>query len=435
MVPLGSNTLDASGLHADPCAGWIIGECEVIRRLSPGGVKVLLGQRDETLVVLKKLDEDAAAVQDLATHATRLMESAHPHLARVFGCEASDEGLFWVTEFQSGATLHEIRAACRKAGKSLPFGLVFASIHEAALALGELHDRGLAHGDVSAGNLLVTFSGSAVVLNPGVLDCMQQLPPDAPCDVHKLALLLYECLTGQPPALGAFAPPSNFNHAVEPAVDALLKRALGADRSRRFTNGTAFARELKQAAGAFLWKTSARAEFVKGLFRRRLEREQVLLSTAKQRVAARKAREVEDAELPIIVGELIEDSQPVRQRRVLEKAAPSKLRIVPVIGAGALAAMAVAVVALALRAPPPPPPVIVVQVPVAPAPASAQEPAKEAAAVAAEPEAVAEPEPQAEPEEAASEPEQAAETPKAAHHKKHHDEAPLPPWLRRSGRR
>src|SRR5438094_335829 len=61
--PLPGNTLDDSSLKSDPCAGWEIGSCEVIRRLSPGSVKSLLAlRRDangvETLVVLKKLEVD-----------------------------------------------------------------------------------------------------------------------------------------------------------------------------------------------------------------------------------------------------------------------------------------------------------------------------------------------------------------------------------------
>ena len=181
--------------------GWVIGQCEIIRRLSPGTAKCLLGHREEQgsskLVALKKVDVAAERFVALQRHAWQLMDIGHPNLARIYDCESSSEGVFWVTEFLTGASLVELRGACKKAGKSVPLGIVFACVHDAALALGELHRRGLAHGDVSDANLLVTFAGSARVLNPGVLNCLEQLSPDPRADVFKLADLLYRCLTGQ----------------------------------------------------------------------------------------------------------------------------------------------------------------------------------------------------------------------------------------------
>lgn len=436
-VPLGSNTFDmTTGAHAalDPCAGWLIGQCEIIRRLTPGQMKSLLAHRDDhgasNLVVMKKLDASPGALDDLRAHSNVISGIAHPHLARVFACEASDEGVFWVTEFEGGATLQEIRSACKKAGKSLSLGVVFASIYEAALALGELHSRGLAHGDVTDANLLVTFSGTAKLLNPGVIDCVQQLPPDPKVDCFKLGGMLYQCLTGQALAAGDFAPPSSFNHALEPQIDAVLKRALGPDRTQRFSNGAELAKALRAAASVYMWKASQRAEFVGGLFKRRQLKEQALIATASQRIATRrsaklKAQVLEDraaAEDEVVLGALIEEpvtaaGEAPKPESVVEPGTtslkvPRKL-VVPIAAAAAAAVILSVVLAATLGGgstytPPP----IVISLPAPPPPPA---PVVEAAPPPVEePPALPPPEP---------------EKPKVK--KKKNNDPPLPPWLRR----
>jgi hypothetical protein len=448
--PLGS-TFDITGAHLDPCAGWLIGACEIIRRLSPGSMNSLLAQREDrgqnALVVLKKVEATAKELPELQHHAQAVQAIEHANLAHVFAPESAEEGVFWVTEFVSGASLSEVRAACKKAGKSLPLGLVFATVHEAAQALGELHARGLGHGELKDANVLATFAGSAKVLSPGVSDCLHRLPPDPRADVAALATLMYTCLTGQALAPGPFAPPSSFNHALEPAIDELLLRALGPDRSKRFANGADFAKALKQASSAFMWKPAQRAEFVGSLYKMRKQREQVLIAQAAQRIAVRRSGKhramTVSAELPIVAGELLEEPVQVAPQEsdpAVDTPPPplpverdrerSRRRTYAIAAAGAAAALAV-VLGLALKPTPPipAPPVIVMMAappPVTPTPAPVPAPAAEATAPAV---AEAEAAPQADAE-------KAAVKVAVGKRKKHADDAPLPPWLQpRKGRR
>ncbi|MBI3181829.1 MAG: protein kinase [Myxococcales bacterium] len=323
-----ANTLDESELGADPCAGWEIGPCEVIRRLTPGGVKSLLAVRTDpaegqALVVLRHLELPELSAEEVVQHARWASLLRHPHLGRVFPCEVTEEGVFWVTELDAGATLAEISAACRKVGKAMPIGLALAAVHEVAVALAELHaPPGVAHGLVSNKGVVVSFDGGAKLLDVGLFRCLAQQSawkdvlesmgpyfapeqvlggqlPDLRSDVFSLGMVLYECLSGENPRRasdfehrvkmhldGQFVPPSSLNVALGKEVDEVVLRALSPHRSERYPNAQAFARALRLAAAAFMWRADQRARFVGELFRTRKRREQVLLSA----VAPRRSR-------------------------------------------------------------------------------------------------------------------------------------------------
>jgi serine/threonine-protein kinase len=448
----------------DPTTGWLAGSNEIVCRLSPRHFLALRGEAH--FVVIERLDVEPASLTELRQHAMATANLSHPNLAKVYGCDTCDEGTFWVTELVPGATLSEIRAACKKAGKSLPYGLVFGVIHEAALALGELHGRRRAHGNVRDGNLLVGFSGTAKVLNPGVMDSIQRLPPDPVTDVFVLSNLLYECLTGQGHQGPAFAPPSSFNHALEKPIDDLLARALGSDRSRRFKTGAELAKALKAAAGAFIWKPAQRAEFVQGLFRNRQRRGELITHGASARLAALRAERaaakaaaeeaaahaefikqtteitavdinIEPSISPVVVGQLLEELPPPKPAEPPKP--PREVYSVPkravLLSAAAIAGIVGCVTLVNLmtdhpddaggKVIAPPIPILVpvaVAAPAAPAPAPA--PAAPVVTMASAAEDAAEP---AQP-----------ETPhKVKRKKKSHasGDGPLPPWLMRKGRR
>ncbi|MHB8875479.1 MAG: serine/threonine-protein kinase [Myxococcaceae bacterium] len=313
------STLDDSRLDPDPCAGWEIGACEIIRRLSPGSARTLLALRDDpdegpSLVVLRRIDLPEVAARDVQTQSEWAANYRHPHLARVFGCEVSDEGIFWVSELASGASLAEVTAACREHGRAVPLGLALSAVYEAALALGELHaTAGFAHGLVNDQSVAVTFEGTTKLLDAGLFRCIARQAswaevlepmgpylapeqvlrgrePDAKCDVYSLAVVLHECLSGTKLRRASsfddrvkmhqnshFAPPSTFNVTLGSQLDEVMARALDQDRSKRYATAGEFAAALKKAASAYLWRGEQRAQFVAELFPTRKRRQQVLL--------------------------------------------------------------------------------------------------------------------------------------------------------------
>lgn len=332
--------------EVDPFSGSEIGACRVVRRLSEGSARRLLAMREGAggamaPVVLRRIELPESAAADVRTQAEWAAGYAHPHLAQVYGCELADEGIFWVTELPSGATLAEIAAACLKLGKGVPLGLALAAVHEVALGLGELHSNGRdTHGLVSDRSVVVSFDGRAKLLDVGLFRCLaktalwgevlepmqpylapEQLlegrPPDPKCDVFSLGLVLYECLSGervrrvkgfdeQVQALRSrrFLPPSTLNVALGKALDEVVLRAVSDDRSKRYPSAREFAAALKQAASGFMWRPEQRAVFVGELFGPRRQRELEL------QALARSAAPVEP-DFDIEVQPLACDPQPV----------------------------------------------------------------------------------------------------------------------------
>lgn len=312
------NPFDKAELQADPVAGLEIGACQVIRRLSSNSADSLLAMRADpregtALVALRKLELPDEGMQDLLEHAHWASHFRHVSLARVYGCEASEEGIFWVSEFCSGATLHEINAQCRKIGKGVPAGLALSVVYETALALSELHVLGNhAHGMVSDETVFLSFEGHPKLLDLGLIRCIagkilrpeglaamapylspeqvvQGRMPDPKTDVYALAAVLHECLSGQKLPNGFerqphFVPPSSFNVALGKELDVVMLKAVAADRSQRYASAAEFAKALKGATSAFMWKPAQRSEFVSQLFQTRKRREQVLAAGCEELV-------------------------------------------------------------------------------------------------------------------------------------------------------
>lgn|GEM_PF-3165214 len=314
------NGVDDDALElGDPCAGWEVGPCQIIRRLSPGSVKLLLAIRADpregnALVVMRQIDVPETLTREIQTHAEWAGRFRHPNLSRVYRCEASDEGIFWVSERTSGASFAELAEACRKLGKGLPVGLVLGAVYDAALALGELHvPSGFSHGLLSDRSVAVAFDGTTRLQDLGMFECIarqnswpevletvgpylapEQLlagrMPDTKCDVYSLGALLYECLSGQRllrtanfdervrrQATATFVPPSSLNPSLGKELDLVVATAMNVDRSKRYPDALQFARALKTAASSFIWRAELRANFVGQLFPIRRRREQVLL--------------------------------------------------------------------------------------------------------------------------------------------------------------
>jgi len=356
---VGGNVLDQeAALEGDPCAGWALGRCEVIRRLTPGSARRLLALRHDLVegadvVDLRQLDVDDADGPTIEAYAAEAMRLRHPNLAQVHDCELSDEGIFWVSERVSGATLAEIAAACRVQGKGVPLGLALPAIHDAALALHEVHQR-TTHGLMSNQAVAVTFDGVTKLLDVGLFQVLARKRswaevlevtgpylapeqvfagrlPDPRADLYSLGIVLYECLTGEAVRRAAkfeervklmergdLPPPSSRNVMLGKGVDEVVRRVLSTDRAKRYGSALELAQELKRASSSFMWRAEARAAFVAELFETRRQREQALTA----HLAPRRRRTA--------TAEQVVASAVLRPRAPLEPLDPLPMRPTPI---------------------------------------------------------------------------------------------------------
>src|SRR5581483_8878883 len=197
----------------------------------------------------------------------------------------SPQGPFIVMPFVSGGTLRD-----RMEREKLSVAEAVALTAELASAAGRAHERGIVHRDLKPENILfrdgkplVTDLGLARHFDRGVLDGSQSyglsqpgeargtagyMAPEqlgdarearAAADVFALGAILYECLTGEPASghgtvleqfgrleSGRIKRPSALRPEVPRWLDKVVLRALAFEPGRRFADGHAFARALRE---------------------------------------------------------------------------------------------------------------------------------------------------------------------------------------------
>ncbi len=236
-----------------------------------------------TEVALKRLhralDSDPRAVAAFQREAELGRILDHPSVVRVLGSGHDEEGHFLVMRFVPGRSLREVLDT----EGPLPEPLLRRMAAQLFSALGALHGRGLAHGDIKPDNIRLDREDRAVLLDLGfaraVADDGVHLPnpgslaylsperargagASAAGDVFALGVVLYELSCGRHPfvdaarapgegsagrssgqllrralapgadellaaiATGRFVPPSRIAPQLSPLLDALLEGAL-----------------------------------------------------------------------------------------------------------------------------------------------------------------------------------------------------------------
>ncbi|HWH26481.1 MAG TPA: Stk1 family PASTA domain-containing Ser/Thr kinase [Pseudolysinimonas sp.] len=172
-------------------------------------------------------------------------------------------------------------------------------------ALEYSHRAGVVHRDIKPGNVMVTTTGQVKVMDFGIaraisdssatiaqtsaiLGTAQYFSPeqargeaiDARTDLYSTGVVLYELLTGRPPFRGETAvatayqhvseaptPPNVLNHAISPALNSVVLRALAKDKLTRFQTAAEFREDLKVAlSGKVPDRTAAGDDFNTTLF-------------------------------------------------------------------------------------------------------------------------------------------------------------------------
>jgi len=163
---------------------------------------------------------------------------SHPYILPLLDTGERDEIAYYVTPYAAGGSL---RARLEQGGP-LPIADVLTLARQVGEALDFAHARGVIHRDIKPENIVFhegraqvcdfgmaraferaggeTISSSGLVIGtPAYMSPEQALADaviDGRTDLYALGCVLYECLTGEPPLVGATAQATFARHAADP---------------------------------------------------------------------------------------------------------------------------------------------------------------------------------------------------------------------------
>lgn len=206
----------------------------------------------------------------------------HPNIITIFEVSWEGDTPYIVMDYLEGEGLDSL---IERLGK-VPPELTLRYLDDVASALDYAHVRGVVHRDVKPGNLLVDKSGHVFILDFGVASMSDSLSeankapgqaavmgspgymapeqilnesPDGKADLFSLAVVAYECLTGERPFAGQnitsvvssilsgkFPAPSEVAQELPQAIDAVFARALARAPADRYPTARDFISALRK---------------------------------------------------------------------------------------------------------------------------------------------------------------------------------------------
>ncbi len=299
-----------------------LGKYQLIRRVATGGMAELYLARAtaihgfEKLVCLKRILPQHAESEDFIrmflAEARLAATLHHPNIVQVYDIGEQGTTYFFTMEYVQGQDLRKLVRAARKANKALPLEHILHIVMGVAAGLNHAHEKigldgrplGIVHRDVSPSNVLVTYEGGVKIVDFGIAKAATaqsatiagtlkgKIPYMSPeqcrgevvdrrSDIFSIGTLLWELTTGarlftgenefgliNRVAAGDVPLPSSVRQDYPPELEAIVMRALQADREQRYTCAQDLQIDLEDfAREARLPVSSARmAKFMRELF-------------------------------------------------------------------------------------------------------------------------------------------------------------------------
>ena len=257
----------------------------IIARIGSGGMADVYSARDLQLgrkvalkLLYRRFAQDAEFVERFKREASSAAGLQHPHVVGVYDRGEWDGTYYIAMEYLEGRSLKQIVQEEGPLAPDQAVEVILQILQAARFA----HQRGIVHRDIKPHNVILDDEGRAKVTDFGIaragasdmtetgsiMGTAQYLSPEQAqghavgprSDLYAIGIVLYELLTGRVPFDGDSPvtialkqvselpiPPSAFNPAVPPELDAIVLHALEKEPERRFADAEAFIEELERA--------------------------------------------------------------------------------------------------------------------------------------------------------------------------------------------
>lgn len=271
----------------DDLIGQQLDEYRLLALLGRGGMaRVYLGLDVglKRYVSIKVIDppfrSDPGYVQRFEREAQAVARLEHPRIVRLYRYGQAGDMLYMAMQYVEGADLESLLSTYRQNDQFILPAEAQRIVGEVCQALDYAHARGVVHRDVKPGNILVDSQGHAYLTDFGLalfaeppegeehFGTPQYMAPEqilSPAgalpesDLYALGIVLYEMFTGQLPFDGetmqvaasqvhdAPRAPRRIRPDINPALEALILKALAKDPRDRYQSGAELARALDRA--------------------------------------------------------------------------------------------------------------------------------------------------------------------------------------------
>jgi eukaryotic-like serine/threonine-protein kinase len=264
------------------------GRYRILHRVGSGGMAEVycaqdlqLGRKVALKVLYRRFAEDQEFVERFRREASSAAGLQHQHVVSVYDRGEYDGTYYIAMEYLDGRSLKTIIREEAPLEPDRAIDLAIQILRAARFA----HRRGIIHRDFKPQNVIVDAEGRAKVTDFGIaragasdmtqtgsiMGTAQYLSPEqaqgeavsAASDLYSIGIIVYEMLTGRVPFEGESAvtialkqvneppvPPSAYNPAVSPALEAAVLRALEKHPALRFQDADEFIAALEDARGA-----------------------------------------------------------------------------------------------------------------------------------------------------------------------------------------
>ena len=261
------------------------GRYRVLSRVGSGGMAEVycaqdlqLGRKVALKILYRRFAEDREFVERFRREASSAAGLQHQHVVSVYDRGEYDGTYYIAMEYLEGRSLKTVIREEAPLDPERAVDLVIQVLRAARFA----HRRGIIHRDLKPHNVIVDREGRAKVTDFGIaragasdmtqtgsiMGTAQYLSPEqaqglavsAASDLYSIGIILYELLTARVPFEGASAvtialkqvnerptPPSVYNSAVTPELEAVVMRSLEKEPSRRFQDADEFISALQAA--------------------------------------------------------------------------------------------------------------------------------------------------------------------------------------------